>query len=468
MMRALSGTFATVIPVYDGELIPARPAETGACGGTYIFSERHAVCPDSEEVPYLAETMSEGRWVPKESESFAQVIASGRVKMTPMMASRRHVIQGPVYIPEWSCSPTRRYYYCNGSCVDSEGPLYSLAHWYGATMSPIGVSANVAGLEELKQSHSEEVRNLITSTQQDVYRDLNEGFDLLTELAEAPETLRHMSEKVGELQGILQRAKGDKTLDSPKGRTRPRRPMTRKQALKSGSKYVGKALSRWMEYRYAIMPLVYSLGDAKELLAYADKIVRKGSKGGVVSNTYESPTTGDLEWYSTWTSHTKVTSYGRLLYNLGSLQRLVDQVSVNLATTAWELIPLSFVVDWLFGISDALFALTNVSFASSSGYCTSVKEREYFTRDLQGVIEFRGDYSWEPNTYCFPQGSLLTVQRSANAHGRAYQSVDERYRRFVWSRPSGRVIFDPYLNWKRAVDSIALSHNPIHKKVRSL
>jgi hypothetical protein len=467
MVSALTGTFATVIPVYDGELIPARAANTGSCGGTYIFGERHAVCPESEDVPFLAELVNEGRWVPKESESFAQVIASGRVKMTPMMASRRHVITGPVYIPEWSCSTTRRYYHCLGSCTDSEGPLYSLAHWYGVTMSPIGVDANVAGLNELKQSHSEEVRNLITSTQQDVYRDLNEGFDLLTELAEAPETLRYMSAKVEELRGILLKAKGDKTLDGSKGRTRPRRPMTRKQALKSGSRYVGKALSRWMEYRYAIMPLVYSLGDAKELLTYADKIVRKGSKGGVVSNTYESPTTGNLEWLSTWTSHTKVTSYGRLLYDLGSLQRLVDQVAFNLATTAWELIPLSFVVDWLFGVSAALFALTNVSFASSSGYCTSVKERESYTRDLQGIVEFQGDYSWEPNT-CFPQGSLLTVKRSANAYGRAYQSVDERYTRSVWTRPSGRIVFDPYLNWKRAVDSIALSHNPIHKKVRSL
>jgi hypothetical protein len=75
MVSALTGTFATVIPVYDGELIPARAANTGSCGGTYIFGERHAVCPESEDVPFLAELVNEGRWVPKESESFAQVIA---------------------------------------------------------------------------------------------------------------------------------------------------------------------------------------------------------------------------------------------------------------------------------------------------------------------------------------------------------------------------------------------------------
>jgi hypothetical protein len=467
MMSLTYGTYSTVIPIEYSPVIQGTYAIGEPCAPqTGVFGPYEAEMPQGSTVEYPQSEEAQFRHADT-SGSWAKVLRSGKVKMTEMTAMRSHVTRSPYYSPEMACVskwPWKQY----TSCCGHAGLKECVALWYNVGH----IDRPQMGLEMKQQiaNHKEELRDLIVVNQQDLYRDLNEGFDLATELGELPETYGWLSSLVQQMVSATDKFPDLKESRGPSGR-RVKLPRSRREALKMGSYYTGKLLDRWMEYRYAVMPIVYSVRDVQKVLRFADRLVRKGSKPENASFAFEEVNDdgNSVPLKIEYVLDTDVVSTGRILYKTGSLNRFVDQVSTNLLITAWELLPLSFVLGWLFNVSNSIFAATHFdNQAFSSGYCTSVKQRESVIARQVGTKELVYERQY-PGTLCPNSGFLHRIDRSMAYPSRTvYSQESQTYTRTVWTRPTGKIVFDPYLDWKRILDAVALTHKPVHKRLSRL
>lgn len=129
----------------------------------------------------------------------------------------------------------------------------------------------------------------------------------------------------------------------------------------------------WLEWRYGWRTLMYDIEDINEaVLEFDTRRKRYVQRSGQTTawndedTWYEDPFS-----YGTW-KHTETQEY--TLSIRGSVVSDIKpaQFSMNPITTAWELLPYSFVVDWVIGIGQALdtlsFIALNQEYVSSGGY----------------------------------------------------------------------------------------------------
>jgi hypothetical protein len=470
----MSRSFSTH-PLYealsDGVYYPAQSyKQTSPCSKTETWPAFQAVCPTNDSVvSFIDEETTEGRVAPTDG-NWSEVVRSGKVKMTEMSAYRTHVIRQPVRVPQMGVTALRGGSVCISTCQYTWGPYESVALWYNLYT----INAPTGGdFAEAIATHREKVDNTIITNRQTLYRNLNEGYDLASEIGELPETIRWLSSLIDKLLDVLEKFVGETNSSSRRQWRVPKNP---KQAVQMGSKYAGELLDRWMEYRYAVMPIVYSIKDVAEVLRYADRIVRKGSNPENVHSTFNfvsdnsagHPNLDGIPLRYSVVVDTDVVSSGRILYDLGSSQRLLDQVSTNLFLTGWELLTLSFVLDWVWNISDSIFAVTNVPVSSSSKYCTAVKERVSISIETTGEKFMSSTKLWSASTCQGPAFSVTTERTVPYPSVVAFQQNTQSYVRSVWDRPPGTIIFNPFLDWKRKLDLVALIHKPVHKRITRL
>lgn len=231
--------------------------------------------------------------------------------------------------------------------------------------------------------------------------ELNSAYwDVATELGELPET-------IGMIYNAL-RAILNKYLEAR------RKIKTLKANSISSGGILTDVASVWMGYRYGIQPIVYSINDA------LDYLERQG--------VFRTVRQGLNQTFSIVTPHGPVTFSGRDRYwgkaKIDPTQNLAD-LKFNLLSTAWELVPLSFVVDWVLNVGDFLSALTGPSGA------TEVKHS--YSRRCTGII---------PVTL---RGESLPVEIS--------------FYRYIPINPLAYISLtaDPTMTWKRVLDALSLS-----------
>ena len=134
----------------------------------------------------------------------------------------------------------------------------------------------------------------------------------------------------------------------------------------------------WLEYRYAIMPIVYSVEDAVSV--YNDGLeIRAGNYFSVWDSIKEM--VADRELYPNPSGDETVSVTGANLHRMKLSGRIIDPklhlrdgLGLNQATMLIERIPFSFVLEWSLDVSGMLRALSaynNVTY--SHGY-QSVKQ----------------------------------------------------------------------------------------------
>jgi hypothetical protein len=117
---------------------------------------------------------------------------------------------------------------------------------------------------------------------------------------------------------------------------------------------------RWLEWRYAIQPMMYDLQDALKALYDSQTRplwMRVASGGTSFYNDVELfAQVGSAKVYSISqsTGQVRVGCYFRVNPDVQAFKRLG---LLNPVATLWELFPLSFVVDWLIPIGDYLGSL---------------------------------------------------------------------------------------------------------------
>lgn len=225
----------------------------------------------------------------------------------------------------------------------------------------------------LESSYLDKKTGLITKT----VAEANSGiYDLLTELAELPKTIKYMYGLVGD---AAKAAKAAKSKEVEILRLAKRKGMTVIQVADA-------IASVWMQYRYAISPIVYSLEDIQLALeGYKRLFARYRSK----EEDEKSLGKGEDPF---WDTVTVKNTHRCLIKRSYSPEHIVDALlqvlKLNPVTTAWELVPLSFVVDWFLNIGDLLAALTgpNHEYVQSvSSYSVKTEMECVFTSPESGA-----------------------------------------------------------------------------------
>lgn len=305
--------------------------------------------------------------------------------------------------------------------------------------------------------------DLVSSTQTAVIADALSGYDILTELGESRETLHFLKSKVSEFANVV-----SKLAHEDEHAWRRGRRMTPKSLLRSGDRALRRLGGRWMEYRYAIMPLYYSLRDIKGLMddnGSRYKTSRKKEKVESHETGVTLPTSGYyLERHVRGSM--LVTSTSKARYDIDGLRSLyARRIATNPLATAWELVPLSFVVDWFLNIGDVITASTSIDFSNQRCSCTAVRtayEEELYYVQL-------GEYTTLPGrTWNGVTVEPLEFQASPPQRTLIQKRTVNNYSRSLFNRPIGRVQFEPFLNWKRMIDGMVLAYQPTKNLLRSL
>ena len=177
--------------------------------------------------------------------------------------------------------------------------------------------------------------------------------DVLTSMAEMPETVEMIynaiktclrmyidaRKKAFRLQNQVAVWKNAKTSDR-----------TRRQIIRNITETNAAIADVWLTYRYGIMPNVYLIEDCLEALDAPETLFLRDRSRYVDKVAFHEV----LDWTSEKVDLThRVMIKSRL--KEGST-KVDSQLSASLTKTAWELIPLSFVIDWFVNVGDVLSA----------------------------------------------------------------------------------------------------------------
>ena len=232
--------------------------------------------------------------------------------------------------------------------------------------------------------------------------EINSGaYDLLTELGELPETISYV---YSTLRRIIQAFLLVKSKEAA----------ARKKF--KGAELIDELTSLWMQFRYAVGPMAYSVADILEYMNVSNR-------GYVTARKREDvPFEIDLGNGFTMSGDIEHRVFAKLRVDLTSQTR---NLGLNPAKTLWELTPLSFVVGWVLPIGDILGALVPPSSALQTAATHSVRIRK-----VKLIHKDYGNVNVDVDIY---QNNVINP------------SVD-------W-----RILPDVSMNWKRVLDALSLS-----------
>lgn len=233
-----------------------------------------------------------------------------------------------------------------------------------------------------------------------------------------------------------------------------------RQADGTGIRVIDVFSKLWMDYRYAMMPIIYDMQDAMIALASP-----KRADGYQLSTQVTLRTSyfddADYGWVNVFWRYDTMVQYHRRLNIAGSLRkrakfsfyedilnRLNPNTIISMVKTAWELVPYSWVADWFLDISGYLSLLELHNLISKSDICVTERGSVDFSLYLKG-------YKWnDPETPGYSgQTNLLFAPGNGVSTGR----------HFYFDRSIGTVSvpsWDPsesWYTWKRGLDTASLS-----------
>lgn len=296
----------------------------------------------------------------------------------------------------------------------------------GLELSPDLVLSDLLPIEEIDKS-------LVTSA----LAEANSGtYDLLTEVAELPETLKYLigilRDFASALKAVRKREVEVKKLFRNK-----------KQTEKTAYELADALASVWLQFRYAISPLAYSFNDVITTLEEYKRVFAKYRQR---KEDYAEPV--KLPGLDILSHDDFVISHKVFIKRSFSPEDIVDALlsllKVNPLATAYELIPLSFVIDWFLNIGDYITAMT--------GTIKYTQEAATYSWKTEGNVTY-GKELILPDGYKPPKLNL------------EYKT----YKRIVIDpKAHTGLSLDPFINWKRQLDALALLWGPTKKILKGL
>jgi len=195
-------------------------------------------------------------------------------------------------------------------------------------------------------------------------------FDFLTFLAELKETNRLLASNLKQL--------GDHAIRTAKW-ARGRVSSARKRG---GTRITPRGIyelfsHRWLETRYGWLPLIWSSADAINAYKNYEKehVIQEGRASFVQSLV--SSTTANISQANGYRTDQYIVTGTRTYRGFAATEfdlGILKSVGVNPALTAWELVPYSFVLDWVVDIGGWIQAYVPQPGIDVVGRCGSIKE----------------------------------------------------------------------------------------------
>lgn len=301
---------------------------------------------------------------------------------------------------------------------------------------------------------------------------LNETkFDVLTFIGELRETIWMLKEPLAALQRYWA---NPKTVDlirrlvqvryrSPRVSRRLRAArLSQKVDLVAGPIDVASGL--WLQYRYGIMPLIYDLQGAIEMVMKKfdhDSSVLRAKRAGK-KNVENKVVTGAI-WYNNLYVPYKLDEYVThkattcVYYQLETMSNHISNLrdlglyTEHLPAVLWEVTKLSFVADWFLNMGDFLQSIEPNPWVRLLGGCTSEKTTVVRTVRPNGPPTVSG-YTKLATTLMTPEVSFI---------GRRL------VRRTPIALPASPVFSVSTLSIKRTVDALSLLWMGASKKLQS-
>lgn len=330
-----------------------------------------------------------------------------------------------------------------------------------------------------------EINDAVRDVEDEAARDSISSWDALTDLAELnkiPSGISSISNSMSNILRSIRRTyeRGVYLNNDPSfsrvgskhfGLSRIIR-MRPKELLRNPYKVIRELGSLWMGYRYSIMPLVYS---------YRDIVKTQKRSHDVTTRAYRTVSPRDLGVslpgstviYKTvtYTGNIQLRASVFQAFSSAELARFAG-TSSNLITTAWELIPMSWVFDWFINVGDFLARSTGSTWAQVRWACIS--RRDSYTKttsvhlpnqDETISINKKTPTNWWGSQPPTPPSVVL--ENPEGLYPLKTEEVDS-YRRWLFDVTSARLSFSPSLNWKRYLDSAVLSLNMLRALYKAL
>ncbi len=292
-----------------------------------------------------------------------------------------------------------------------------------------------------------------------IYDQLRGNSNLIVDFAEGGQTLKMLKSAAN-----LKRVFLEFSRDVIKRKTYKKIPKGPSQ----GQRRLDYVTGKWLEYRYGWLPFVSSIYEAADTYRRrmeSEFIWAKGRSGSFIEVPYtkisgtgssSDPIRSREDLFFSWR-----TEYG-MYFRIPIGTKISDWTSLNPASIAWELTPLSFVADWFLNVSQQLslwenWVLFNKDFIG--GYRTEGYLEDFNYRERgKTVVPFK----YYPNGTPYA-GSVDVVDAGFT------KRTSWKQRTLVTSLPypSTRLRLNVKLDAKRLLDSAALFHNLVAKKSRS-
>lgn len=420
--------------VFINRALPYDPAWWGSNGGGYTLEAPLPPSVVGVQDPTWSNVVRDRAKYPL--ESWSQIRKSGAIKMTPYYNKSVTTTSRAVYVPRVLLSANVARNDPGTECGEgiSRTTFESLIQTKSTDWPAYPLNGYWNSYEDTKEKLIKEVKSQL-------FANASSDYDVLTELAESKETVTYVMRFLREGLSLL------KSLKKHPFRT------------------LGDA---WLQYRYAITPLLYSAEDiARVVKKYQSRsryYTYRSKANEILAPSRTIPPNGHFQ---TIEGSIVVRGVCKKRYNVSDgLGPLVDLLAMNPLKTGWELVPLSFVVDWFINIGDVLSTLMYVDWAADTKCCISVKEkitRKYYYRD-----SYQSTAYW-PHTHTDPQkrGGVAATFSTSEVYQIA-ETREESYDRFLHDIKDVDLVLAPFLNWKRWLDATALSRQSLSTALRRL
>lgn len=216
-----------------------------------------------------------------------------------------------------------------------------------------------------------------------------EKWNLSTFMGELPQTMKYFCSALSEVMRAYQAVKRGDLRSIKRLAKRGKRWLKRRGLTGSTKDTAGLIAKRWLEFRYAISPLVYDLQDMLGYLYRASTrpIISRSASGAEAVHTKRVKGKATENDY---TERFELKGRGVVYFSVNPHAEAFKQLGlINIAAALWELTPLSFVADMFLPIGERIAHLDAMAGVDFFGGTYSVLiAGESFTIDK--VVKYPG------------------------------------------------------------------------------
>lgn len=432
-----SETWTARVAYWTGEIYTEKFTHSAEPPASYLVD----LCEGTEYRGYRSET--------PDKSSFRAIKKSGLIKFTDHTVWRSKATYMTYGLPRKSNVFVARGAYT----LNQEGNAFLNTTWHLFDLEAdytemIGFPKDSGWIKDANwfaKIPQTDVDDAIESVKEEVVSGIDSSYDLLTEIMELKETISMLVDILRAIRHpLLTFLRMRKKMQEAGG--------TKKQLA-----------DLWLQYRYGIMPLIYSFHDivATQKRVKQEYVTKRALR--TVEKTISTLDGEGSQYYEVLRYSARVTAIGKMRNNDIESLRLADALSVNIIKTGWELIPFSFVVDWFVNVGNFLSAQIGslYSFSTQKCFCYAVKEtytRETYYRDVNCVRTLETGPWWieRANDSVFPR-MVRQAGQDNEADYLLRVETFEGYTRRVFKPKDIKLRVDVYINWKRALDALALT-----------